>query len=681
MRAFKIRELYQLNGFRSAALGRSVRPRLQNLTIILERLCPEWKQGVGDQELAVRQGEKGELRRLIFRSGRGRLPQYQYSTHALCRSRQDRLDLPHARIVVAPECVEKFFHCLLSGTGRRKICRVDRRECRGRCRSCCRRCGWRRWGRRRLWDRSRRSGVLGNRRRRAGGRQNNKTKGCAKLHSIPLSLLKHLYLNFYGDGKTAPHAKRLAGDLEHRRCLLSFVLTALHQLDDMTDGCEIKMVFGRNLFRSFVPLNISLQNRIEHLVGRQRICILLPRTKLRGRRFLQDGCWNHLALTVHIVAKLIDLRLHNVADHRQRADHIPIERAVADRHLRLVAGGEHQRVEFVGKGHQKISPDARLNIFLSDVRFAAGKEWLERFGVLLKELVDGDGFVANSKVRRQRARVINRTCGGILARHSYRGDVLLAQRVHSNGSYQRGINTSAESNQSFGESTLAHIVPGAQDESLVNSRVLAGIDRPPVAGERRTVEIHQVFFKRARLGNDGPIGAERNAGSVKNQAVVATDLVNHDHRSMVPCCNGSQHPVAQLPLSPVVRRSGDVQDDGSTGTHQLLDGVHGVKTARPEQLVVPGVFTDGERKALVIQGVELLRLGWSKITLLIEDVIERQEPLGLDKLAPPIRPQASGIHDMLARVRGSFGYVAADDAQRRSNSGSSGNLRNSFTGS
>ena len=55
-----------------------------------------------------------------------------------------------------------------------------------------------------------------------------------------------------------------------------------------------------------------------------------------------------------------------------------------------------------------------------------GKEWLERFGVLLKELVDGDGFVANSKVRRQRARVINRTCGGILARHSYRGDVLLA---------------------------------------------------------------------------------------------------------------------------------------------------------------------------------------------------------------------------------------------------------------
>src|SRR5580698_614520 len=89
MRTFKIRELYQLNGFRSPALGRAVRSRLQNLTIILERLGSEWKQSVGDQELAIRQGEKGELRCLIFRSGSGRLHQYQDSTHALRRGRQD----------------------------------------------------------------------------------------------------------------------------------------------------------------------------------------------------------------------------------------------------------------------------------------------------------------------------------------------------------------------------------------------------------------------------------------------------------------------------------------------------------------------------------------------------------------------------------------------------------------
>src|SRR5271156_5892909 len=102
MRTFKIRKLHQLNGLGSSALGRSVRPRLQNLAIVLERLGTEGKESIGNQELAVRQGEKRKLRGLLLRPGIGRLHQYQYSTHACPRGRQDRLNLPHPRIVVAP---------------------------------------------------------------------------------------------------------------------------------------------------------------------------------------------------------------------------------------------------------------------------------------------------------------------------------------------------------------------------------------------------------------------------------------------------------------------------------------------------------------------------------------------------------------------------------------------------
>src|ERR1700722_4417911 len=144
MRTLKIRKLYQLHGLGCPALGRSVRPRLQNLTIVLERLGAEGKQRIRDQKLAIRQGEERKLRGLILGSGSGRLHQYQDSTHARRRGRQDRLDLPRARIVVSPECIEKLFDRLLGRTRRRKICWVDRRERLRGYWGCCRRCGLRR---------------------------------------------------------------------------------------------------------------------------------------------------------------------------------------------------------------------------------------------------------------------------------------------------------------------------------------------------------------------------------------------------------------------------------------------------------------------------------------------------------------------------------------------------------
>ena len=69
----------------------------------------------------------------------------------------------------------------------------------------------------------------------------------------------------------------------------------------------------------------------------------------------------------------VDHHLRQVGNHRQAAVHVAVQRAVAHRHLRLVAGGQQQRAEFVGERHQQIAADARLDILLGDVRRQAAE--------------------------------------------------------------------------------------------------------------------------------------------------------------------------------------------------------------------------------------------------------------------------------------------------------------------
>ena len=194
------------------------------------------------------------------------------------------------------------------------------------------------------------------------------------------------------------------------------------------------------------------------------------------------------------------------------------------------------------------------------------------------------------------------------------------------------------------------------------------------------VEIDQVLGKGARLGDDRTIGSQGKAGSVEDQAVVASHLVHHDDRSLVPGGDRGQHAVAQFPLTPVIRGGGDVEDERSPGAHQLFDRVDGIEAAGPEALIVPGIFADGEGQALVSQAVQVLDLCGSKIALLVEDVVEGQKPFGLDELHHPIAQQRSRIGYLLARSRGRCGDVAADDGQWVAAGRCGGNLRDGLRG-
>ncbi len=63
--------------------------------------------------------------------------------------------------------------------------------------------------------------------------------------------------------------------------------------------------------------------------------------------------------------------------------------------------------------------------------------------------------------------------------------------------------------------------------------------------------------------------------------------------------------------------------------HQLFHGIDGVEAARPEVLVVPRVLANGDGKANAVELDHLLGFGRREVTLLVKDVVKRQEPLVL----------------------------------------------------
>ena len=113
----------------------------------------------------------------------------------------------------------------------------------------------------------------------------------------------------------------------------------------------------------------------------------------------ENGCGNHFPFAVEPAADGIDARLDQIADHRQRAHHVAVERAIAHGHLRLVAGGEHQGAELVRERHQQRAANARLDVLLGDVFLHSGKERAPalRLNSAKSALMDDD-FKANAEV-------------------------------------------------------------------------------------------------------------------------------------------------------------------------------------------------------------------------------------------------------------------------------------------
>ena len=129
------------------------------------------------------------------------------------------------------------------------------------------------------------------------------------------------------------------------------------------------MAGGGDLFDLPPLLDVELQDVVQHLVRRERVLIGLIRAQL-GRGGLGDRrLRDHGALAVQPARHAVDHRLVHVAEEGQAAAHVAVERAVADRQLRLVAGREHHRAGAVRPGHEDVAPDARLHVLVRRVKF------------------------------------------------------------------------------------------------------------------------------------------------------------------------------------------------------------------------------------------------------------------------------------------------------------------------
>ena len=84
------------------------------------------------------------------------------------------------------------------------------------------------------------------------------------------------------------------------------------------------------------------------------------------------------------------VRLVDVLQQREPAGEVAVERRVADRELRLVAGRDHEPAELVRERHQQRPADPRLQVLLGQVGLAPRERRRQRGAERLDDRLDRD---------------------------------------------------------------------------------------------------------------------------------------------------------------------------------------------------------------------------------------------------------------------------------------------------
>src|SRR5690606_24573861 len=196
--------------------------------------------------------------------------------------------------------------------------------------------------------------------------------------------------------------------------LLPLPFAAAYQLDDPVDCRGVESRRDDVLARLF-EVHVAAQDRVEHVVGRQRVLVGLVVAQFRGRRPRDHARRDHRRAT-HGVAPLrqaIDLGLVQVLDRRVAAAHVAVDRGVADRVLALVAGGEQQATELVRQRHHQRAARARLQVFLGGVGGAFAEGFGQRVEEAAERLLDRQGQQRQAERVALVLRQIVRLYGGV----------------------------------------------------------------------------------------------------------------------------------------------------------------------------------------------------------------------------------------------------------------------------
>jgi hypothetical protein len=362
---------------------------------------------------------------------------------------------------------------------------------------------------------------------------------------------------------------------------------------------------GGDFIEALVLLDTALEDRVQQRVLGQRVAVLLVLAQLGGGRTVDGGLRNDLApgRAVAPAAEVEHEGLGHVLDHREAAGHVAVQGAVADRGLALVAGGEHEPAELVGQRHQDVAADAGLQVFLGDVRRAAGplRGKLGHVGVV--QPADGDLAELDAEVARDQFRVGARLAGRIFGGHGHAGDAVRAERVDREGGDERGVDAAGQPDHHVLKAILSDVVAQSGDQSGVHLGL--GVERRLHArGEGGTGPQRDLHRVRARGGGlQGQIGDQQvvrehvrarrhdavdtddEAAAVEHQFVLAADQVAQRHRRADAHRELAEDVAAQVVFAAMIGRGGKVdhradaepvklRGGGTVGMPAILANVH-----------------------------------------------------------------------------------------------------------
>ena len=228
--------------------------------------------------------------------------------------------------------------------------------------------------------------------------------------------------------------------------------------------------------------------------------------------------------------------------------------------------------------------------------------------------------------------------------------VLRAQRVFGDGRHQRRVDAAAQCHQNLCESRIcahnracpepAHGKPprcrphpGRALEARQTGRPAPGPPRTrlPVQSARRAHSRASEEPSKIRLSLP-PTWLDISTGMPSRRAIAASIS---RRMARLPCQKGDE--------DRLICTAGLL-------AHQLFHGIDRIQPPRPEVLVVPGVFADGNRQPHSVQFHHLLRSRRGKVPLLVEDVVERQQALVLFQQQASSIQQNAGIYGWFSRL-------------------------------
>src|SRR5215813_5799259 len=133
-----------------------------------------------------------------------------------------------------------------------------------------------------------------------------------------------------------------------------FVRRGFNSIENVVNQPRV-VTFGDDFFRRSLLLKIHRQNRIELVIGRQRLIVKLPGRQFSRRPLFDDRNWNNLAVTIELPCESINLRFQNIANNRKTAVCIAVKRAVTKRQFRLVSSGQEKAPLRIRDGHQNVT--------------------------------------------------------------------------------------------------------------------------------------------------------------------------------------------------------------------------------------------------------------------------------------------------------------------------------------